>query len=209
MPKPPRPRPRVRAPQRTRETILQTAYGEFYRHGFQGGSLNRIIDDAGVTKGSLFHHYAGKQALGFAVVEEVVGAVIGEVWMKPLAISVDPVGDLQAIVRRVILSRMKNPDKLACGCPLNNFAQEMAPLDEGFRRRTEAIYANWRGSIAAALARGIKAGLVRRDVVPRQVAAFVVAAMTGIIGTAKNAQSESLMAEAGEALLAYLGGLKS
>lgn len=210
MPKPVRvrTRPRVRAPERTRETILQTAAAEFYRHGFQGGSLNRIIADAGVTKGSLFHHYEGKHALGFAVIEEVVGAKIAEVWVKPLATSVDPVSDLQAIVRRVMLSRRKNPEKLAHGCPLNNFAQEMAPLDEGFRRRTESIYETWRASLAAALTRGIKAGIVRREVVPRRVAAFVVAAMTGIIGTAKNAQSETLLADAGEELLAYLGDLK-
>ena len=57
--------------------------------------------------------------------------------------------------------------------------------------------------------RVIKAGKVRKDVSPRSVAAFVVAAQAGIIGTAKNAQSEELMKQAGEALFGYLDSLKT
>jgi len=94
------------------------------------------------------------------------------------------------------------------GCPLNNLAQEMSPLDEGMRKRVERVYVAWREGLAAALARGIKAGTVRSDISPRKVAAFVVAAQAGIIGTAKNAQSKELMAEAGTGLLDYLDSLK-
>ena len=61
----------------------------------------------------------------------------------------------------------------------------------------------------AALSRGIKAGKVRKDISPRNVAAFVVAAQAGIIGTAKNAQSEELMKQAGETLFGYLDSLKT
>lgn len=197
---------RTRAPQNTRQKILQTAHLEFYRNGFQGGSLNRIIEDAGVTKGALFHHYDGKQALGFAVIEEIVAPQIGNVWIKPLSKSIDPVLDVQGIVRGVMRHKCEGSG-LAHGCPLNNLAQEMSPLDEGFRRRIEKIYDAWRESVEAVFARGLKAGRVRKGVAPRQVASFVVAAITGIIGTAKNAQSEELMMEAGEALIQYLESL--
>ena len=199
-------RARTRAPQSTRQRILQTAHREFYRHGFQGGSLNRIIDDAGVTKGALFHHYDGKQALGFAVVENIVALGITDRWIKPLSESIDPVHDIQSIVRGIVKQKHQG-DSLELGCPLNNLAQEMSPLDEGFRRRIEKIYNAWRESVEAAFARGLKAGRVRRGVAPRRLAAFVVAAMTGIVGTAKNAQSGELMAEAGEALIQYLESL--
>ena len=50
--------PRVRDPKRTRRKILEASYREFYRHGFQGGSINRIVEAAGITKGALFHHFA-------------------------------------------------------------------------------------------------------------------------------------------------------
>src|SRR6266566_3876469 len=51
----------TRAPEDTRRRILKAAFGEFYRNGFQGGSLNRIVEGAGTTKGALFHHFEGKR----------------------------------------------------------------------------------------------------------------------------------------------------
>src|SRR5438874_1220783 len=50
-----------RSPENTRQRILDAAFDEFYRNGFQGGSLNRIVDDAATTKGALFHHFKGKK----------------------------------------------------------------------------------------------------------------------------------------------------
>jgi hypothetical protein len=32
------------------------------------------------------------------------------------------------------------------GCPLNNLAQEMNPLDAGFRERTTRVFETWRES---------------------------------------------------------------
>ncbi len=92
--------------------------------------------------------------------------------------------------------------------PLNNLAQEMSPLDEGFRRRLEKVYAAWREALEAAFARGIKAGKVRKAISPRTAAAFVVAALAGIIGTAKNAQSDVLLKQAGQGLFDYLDSLR-
>jgi hypothetical protein len=97
--------------------------------------------------------------------------------------------------------------RMLLGCPLNNLAQEMSPLDEGFRKRIERIYEEWRGSFAAALARGVKAGKVRKSVSTENAAAFIVAVQMGIVSTAKNSQSPELMARAGEELFAYLDTL--
>ncbi len=100
-------------------------------------------------------------------------------------------------------------DRLVHGCPLNNLAQEMSPLDEGFRKRIEKIYAMWRESLTDAFERGIEAGHVRKDITPGNVAAFIVAALAGLIGTAKNSQSEKMVMQAGEAFFGYLDSLRS
>jgi len=197
----------ARTPEDTRRRILMAAFAEFYRRGFQGGSLARIVKEAGTTKGALFHHFEGKDDLGHAVIEEVVQPRIQALWIEPLADSDDPITDSKRAIRRFVQEELQN-GRLAQGCPLNNFAQEMSPLDEGFRRRIEQVYAAWRGALEAALARGIKAGNVRRGVSPRNVATFIVAAQSGIIGTAKSAQSEELMRQAGEAFFAYLESLR-
>jgi AcrR family transcriptional regulator len=197
----------VKAPEDTRRRILQAAFEEFYKNGFQGGSLNHIVDKAGTTKGALFHHFQDKKDLGYSVVEEVVQPVIKQRWLDPLASSIDPVEDLKRVLHQFV-SNVCHEGRLEHGCPLNNLAQEMSPLDKGLRERIEKVYEMWREGLAAAFTRGVKAGNVRAGVKPRTVAAFVVAAQTGIIGTAKAARSQELMAEAGAGLRDYLESLK-
>lgn len=63
---------RSRDPERTRERLLQAAFREIYRSGFQSASLDTILAAAGVTKGALYYHFDSKEALGYAVVEEVI-----------------------------------------------------------------------------------------------------------------------------------------
>jgi len=197
----------IRAPKETRRRILNAAFREFYRTGFQGGSLNRIVSEARTTKGALFHHFKDKNDLGYAVVEEVIQPRIKSHWFDPLADSIDPIAGVKQLMRRFVKEEQAD-GRLVQGCPLNNLAQEMSPLDEGFRRRLEKVYAAWREALEAAFARGIKAGKVRKVISTRSAAAFVVAALAGIIGTAKNAQSEELLKQAGEGLFDYLDSLR-
>jgi len=197
-----------RSPENTRQRILDAAFDEFYKNGFQGGSLNRIVDDARTTKGALFHHFKGKKHLGYAVVREVIDPDFKQQWSDPLAQSTDPISDLKRIFRKCAKREIADGG-LVHGCPVNNLAQEMSPLDEKFRQSLEKIYFEWRETMAAAFARGIKAGKVRRDVSPRKVAAFIAAAQAGIAGTAKNAQDKELLLQTSQAFFDYLDSLKT
>ena len=200
----------VKAPQETRNRILNAAFEEFYRQGYQGGTLNHIIEQACVTKGALFHHFKGKKELGYAVVDEICAGEVQRSWVDPLTDSSDPVSDLKEIIGSGMREKLsENSEALCQGCPLNNFAQEMSPLDEGFRTRIEAVYKAWRSAIEKAFMAGLKGGTVRKGVSARKTAAFIVAALAGIIGTGKNAQSVELVMDAGEALMEYLDGLRA
>lgn len=196
----------MRTPENTRRKILEAAFGEFYKNGFQGGSLNRIVDEAGTTKGALFHHFKGKKDLGYAVVREVIHPQFMQRWSDPLADSTDPITDLKRIFRQCAKREIADTG-LVHGCPVNNLAQEMSPLDEKFRKLLEKIYGAWRETMAAAFARGIKAGKVRKDVSPQKVAAFIVAAQAGMAGTAKNSQDEALLLQTSQGLFDYLDSL--
>ena len=88
-----------RAPEATRRKILEAAFVEFYANGFQGGSLNHIVDAAGTTKGALFHHFDSKQELGYAVMDDIVGPLLLARWLEPVANSNDPISDIQHAFR--------------------------------------------------------------------------------------------------------------
>ncbi len=45
------------------QTIVRAAVEEFAAHGFHDGSLNRVIEAAGVSKGSMYYYFDGKEDL--------------------------------------------------------------------------------------------------------------------------------------------------
>jgi TetR/AcrR family transcriptional regulator, transcriptional repressor for nem operon len=180
------PASRLRNPERTRERLLQSAFREVYKYGFQGAGIDTILAATNVTKGALYHHFESKEALGYAIVEEIVAEITRHRWVLPLQRSRDknPVDALIGIVQAI----PSEPKDIRSGCPLVNLAQEMSQLDEQFRKRLERIFHTWQEEIAIALRRGQSQGMVRPDLVPEEAASFLVALVEGYEVLAKNTQ---------------------
>jgi TetR/AcrR family transcriptional repressor of nem operon len=114
-------------------------------------------------------------------VDEIIGPILDKRWFEPLANSTDPISGMKNVFRNLVREDIKSGNYRQ-GCPLNNLAQEMSPLDEGFRKRIDRLYAGWRKYYADVLAAGIAAGKVRKDCSPRKVASFLAASQMGIRG---------------------------
>lgn len=177
----------TKTPDLTRQKMLEAAFAEIHRHGFQSASLAQILADTGLTKGALYHHFPDKKALGLAVIEEVVRPLVCGLMVDPLAGTERPLAALQALLKAKAM--FDEPQMLALGCPLNNLMQEMSPVDETFRLRLNALFQDWVAAVAAALERGKQSGEVRADVATDETAFFIVSALEGCIGMSKNAQS--------------------
>src|SRR5580658_7062927 len=151
-----------RDPERTRERLLQAASREIYRSGFQSASLDTILASTGVTKGALYYHFKSKEALGYAVVEEVIAPDVHGKWVRPFQSVKDPIAALITAVQLIPV----RPVDVCGGYQLNNLAQEMSPLDGGFRKRMAIIFDAWRDAVASVLREGQTHGSVRDDVNP-------------------------------------------
>jgi AcrR family transcriptional regulator len=57
--------------QATREHLIAVATQLFASRGYEGTSVEAVQQGAGVSRGSLYHHFASKDALFEAVVEEI------------------------------------------------------------------------------------------------------------------------------------------
>lgn len=196
-----------RKPDRTRRQILEAAYQEIYRHGYQGMRLDDVIAATGLTKGALYHHFPNKQALGYAVVDEIIRGFVHQLWLEPLAASADPLATMIDFLGS--LDTVLGGQIVTLGCPMNNLAQEMSPLDEGFRTRLDNVYQEWRGGIRDALERARRDRRIRADIDCDRAATFVLAALSGCIGVAKNAQSREQLRICGAGLVDYLRSLQS
>lgn len=175
---------RFRDPQRTRERLLQAAFREVHRTGFQSAGIDTILAATNVTKGALYHHFESKEALGYAIVEEVIAKLVHDRWLRPMLSNGQPIDILIGIVRQLPV----RPQDIRDSCPLLNLAQEMSPLDEQFRKRLERLFLAWQEGIATLLRKGQSQGAVRRDLNPQETASFLVAMVEGHASLAKVAQ---------------------
>lgn len=175
---------RFRDPERTRERLLQAAFREVHRSGFQSAGIDTILAATNVTKGALYYHFESKEALGYAIVEEIIAKLVHDRWLRPLLSDGQPINILIGIVRRLPV----RPEDIRESCPLLNLAQEMSPLDEQFRKRLERLFLAWQEGVATLLRRGQSQGTVRRDLNPDETASFLVAMVEGYASLAKVAQ---------------------
>jgi len=185
--------------------LLKSAFCEIHRQGFQAASIANILQDTGLTKGALYHHFPTKQALGLAVIEEVIKGQLEGLIFNPLRESERPVEMLLEIIATI--DQKVPSDFVMLGCPLNNLMQEMSPLDELFQERLNGVLGVWQKTVEGALKRGQKQGEIRAEVDYKAAALFIVSAWEGCIGVAKNMQSPKAFSVCMQQLHGYVQGL--
>jgi AcrR family transcriptional regulator len=56
----------------TRDQLVEVATALFAEHGYEGTSIEAVLAAAGVSRGALYHHFAGKEALFKAVLSAIM-----------------------------------------------------------------------------------------------------------------------------------------
>jgi len=192
---------RATAKENPRQRILEAAAAIIHKHGYQGMSIGDLLKDLGISKGALYHHFSSKREIGYAVLDEICAPAMDSDWQTVFTAR-DPLAEME----RYFLNKLEHMNEiyLQYGCPVNNLAQEMSPLDEGFKERTSAILTHWRGQLAAALARGQVSGTVDPSLDPAKTASLIVASTQGMICLVKNAQDPRLFKDLIEGLIQML-----
>jgi AcrR family transcriptional regulator len=178
-----KPTKRTRNLAETRRAILNAAFDEIHAHGFHASSVDDILEQTGLTKGALFHQFASKLELGYAVVDEVIAPMTQARWVEPLVVFENP---LEGILHQLRANVGDAPQSmLNLGCPLNNLIQEMANSDREFQRRLRRVIEAWIDGIEAHVKRGQRSGYVGRSVDAREVAEYVVTLHEGVFSIIK------------------------
>jgi AcrR family transcriptional regulator len=77
-PSPPAAGKRAAQGRATRGQLIDVATSLFAEHGYEGTSIEAVLAAAGVSRGALYHHFAGKEALFTAVVSAISDRVTVE-----------------------------------------------------------------------------------------------------------------------------------
>ena len=150
---------RPKATARGRKELMATAIDCFARYGYQGTSIDRIANAAGVTKGALYYHFRDKEELLFEAVQDRIAEfeqrVVGSV--SP---STDPAGALAEIARVCVHIATKNNLRRFILTLMVEALDTNPRLSEAFR----GILRRFRGYLAGIVRVGQEQGLFRRDI---------------------------------------------
>lgn len=190
----------------TRDRILHAVFYDIRRNGFQGLRADKVVADMGITKGALYHYFSGKQAIGAAVLDEIIRPNYLAFYHRLDQSEGNPIPLL--IEHLNYLSDRATDEDVALGCPLNNLIQEMSPLDEDFRVRMKTIVEHIQQSVAAAIQRGKAAGFIKPEVDSDAIGHFFFAAVEGSYTVAKVRKSKAVFRSNVELLVDFLRTLE-
>ena len=198
--------PRTYNPQKTRDRLLDAAFEEIWRSGYQSASLDEILGRTQLTKGALYHHFGDKQRLAYAVVDIRLRAYIHSKWIKRLEQVENPIDELINLLERNT-QHLSEPER-DFGCPLTKLGREMAQLDKGFYTRIEKIHEEWREAVIEALRRGQLRGYVLHSLDLEAATLFIIAAIQGLFDPVYMKAENRRALLAVEALKGYLDSLR-
>lgn len=174
----------------TRLSILQKSFALIYEKGYQTTSIDDILATTQVTKGAFYYHFKTKDEMGVAIINELLKPNFAATFMKPLQAGGDPVKIIYDMMYSIL---MKNEFmKVEYGCPASNFTQEMAPWHKDFTKVLNELSDEWKNAIVQCIKNGKKAGSIRADVKPDQVAVFIMSGYWGIRNIGKLSNSKSV-----------------
>lgn len=164
-----------------REKLLEVAFNEMYHNGYTATSIDKILKEASMNKGSMYHFFKSKKDLGLAVVNEKINAYIEDKYGVLLKYEENICEELLKLIKD-----RRNFD-FVCGCKLNNLMQELSPLDKDFKEALEKVYFHFENIIEEVLNKAIKKGEIKHNDA-KALSMFVVASIEGCLGTAKKSQ---------------------
>jgi AcrR family transcriptional regulator len=132
--------------QATRARLVSVATQLFGARGFEGTSIEAVLEEAGVSRGSLYHHFANKESL-FEAVFVAVEAAIGEQVVR----AADGAGDSVASLRAGSLAWMR----LAGDPVVQRVVLIDAPAVLGWERWRAIDEANALGLLKAAMQQAV------------------------------------------------------
>jgi AcrR family transcriptional regulator len=147
---------KVEQGQATRQQLVGIATKLFAKHGYDGTSIEAVLTASKMSRGALYHHFASKEALFEAVLEDVETG-IAETIVRSARRATDPVGVLRAGCKAWL--------RIAEDPAAHQIALVDAPAVVGWQRWREIDGRHAFGLLKGALQAVAATGRLRTDVV--------------------------------------------
>jgi TetR/AcrR family transcriptional repressor of nem operon len=167
-----------------REQIVSAALHALHQNGYNATGVLDITKAAGVPKGSFYHYFESKEALGAEVVDRYGANSTRRLVLADQAIA--PRERLRLYFTS--LNAMYSGKEFVHGCLLGNLSAELGDSSPLIRQHLAAVYAVWTSAIAGAVRDGQADGSIGSTFTPEELAMFLLDAWEGAVLRARVAK---------------------
>jgi len=175
--------------QATREGLVQAAARLARIKGFDRTSVQEVMAEAGAGKGSFYHHFESKDALGLAVLERERASFME---MLDACFNDEKGPDALECFFRTSLE-IHSGKGLTGGCLWGNTALEMSDTNPAYAVPVDEVFQEWTGKLQQMIREAQVGGLIRKDLPDADLALLVVAVVEGGIMMSRLRKDETPM----------------
>ena len=162
--------------QESKTRLVQTALRLFATHGYHNTSIADILRESGCTRGVLYYHFASKEELGYAAIDEGLRLAVAQGTGTYLQTNEHPIDRLSKALDAL-------PNVIQLGgveVATTDLSFRMATIHDGFRKRLEGWLEPTVDQVEQVVHRGVADGQIADNVDPRQLAHVLITMGVGI-----------------------------
>jgi TetR/AcrR family transcriptional regulator, transcriptional repressor for nem operon len=182
----------------SRKRIIEKAAPLFNRKGFEGCSMQDIVNAVGLEKGSLYGHFPTKEALAVAAFEYAWNE-ISAARMAKLDTVKNAIDKLKIHVNNVV-----SLPSFPGGCPLLNTVTDNDDGNPALKKMARDALKQWRSYLQNILKQGQDRKEVRSEINPEEVAGLIISLLEGAMALDRVNRKSRFLEAAGRHLTFYL-----
>ncbi len=175
----------------TRQRIVALAAPLFNQRGFEGCSMQDVMQATGLEKGGLYRHFSSKEELAAEAFRYSLNNAV-----KTRTQGLDAVGDPLEQLRYLIRRFVEEPSFMPGGCPLMNTAIDADDGNAVLRKLALDAIEDWKTRLTAIVLEGIRRREIRRAIDPVRIANTIIAALEGALMISRLEGSKTALRDA-------------
>ena len=171
-----------------KEDIIKAGLEIMYLKGYGTTGIKEITEQVNIPKGSFYNHFKNKEEFGLEVLNYYMADVMKKLNKLLTDQDLSPIDRLKFFFQYLIENQSPKL-KYKYGCLLGNFTQELADVNEDFRRAIQSAFNQMKQSFQACLEEAQGKGQIDASHDPSILADFLVNGYEGIMLRMKAEQS--------------------
>jgi TetR/AcrR family transcriptional repressor of nem operon len=183
----------------TRRKIIEAAAPIFNQRGYDGSSLNALMEATGLKKGGIYRHFASKEELAAEAFDYTWDAV----W-KTRLLHVDDSANGIDKLKQLIANFIERRSPVPGGCPVLNTAVDADDGNRILRSRVGRALRSWTGRLQTYVEEAQQQRQAKPDIDPKVVATLIVASLEGALMMSRIQRNDEALRRVQSHLNGYL-----